>query len=71
MENCCHICTGTHAPNLFMLDKIQEWVVSRISFSYFSFVYNYFHSRCSSELSKLIPPLKTFIRNIVSALLSD
>ena len=77
MENCCHLWAGASASVLSLLDRIQKRVANiigpelacklqplslRRDVASLSLLYRYFHGRCSSELSSLVPPLKTFNR---------
>ena len=77
MENCCHLWAGASVSVLSLLDRIQKRVANiirpelacklqplsiRRDVASLSLLYRYFHGHCSSELSSLVPPVKTFNR---------
>ena len=77
MENCCHLWAGASANVLSLLDRIQKRVANiigpelacklqplsiRRDVASLSLLYRYFHGHCSSELSSLVPPVRTFNR---------
>ena len=77
IEYCCHIWGGAPADALNLLDRIQKRICNAIgvnlshkldplshrrSVSSLCLFYKYFHGYCSTELSELVPPLKTFTR---------
>ena len=77
MEYCCHIWAGAPSVVLSLLDKVQRRIVNiigptlaaklqplshRRNVASLSLFYKYFHGRCSSELSSLVPPVKTPVR---------
>lgn len=78
IEYCCHIWGGAPADSLNLLDRIQHRICNAIgpnlsrkldSLSHRRLVsslclfYKYSHGHCSTELSALVPPLKTFTHN--------
>ena len=77
MEYCCHVWAGASSDALSLLDRIQKRICNivgpdlasclqplsiRRDVASLSLLYKYFHGRCSSELSSLVPPLKVFNR---------
>ena len=75
MEHCCcHIWAGDFPVELSLLDKVQRRIVNIIgptlaanlqplsqgdNVTSLSLSYKYFNGRCSTELSSLVPPVKT------------
>ena len=78
IEYCCHLWAGAPASCLSLLDRIQQRICNvvgpnlsskldslshRRNVASLSLFYKYFHGYCSSELSSLVPRLRTFKRS--------
>ena len=78
IEYCCHLWAGAPATCLSLLDRIQQRICNvigpnlsskldslshRRNVASLSLFYKYFHGHCSSELSSLVPRLRTFQRS--------
>ena len=77
MEYCCHIWAGAPACHLSLLDRVQKRIVNlvgeelgstlqplshRRSVASLCLFFRYFHGKCSTSLSNLVPPVRVFER---------
>ena len=77
MEYCCHIWDGAPACHLSLLDRVQKRIVNlvgeelgsslqplshRRSVASLCLFYRYFHGKCATSVSDLVPPARVFKR---------
>ena len=77
MEYCCHIRAGAPACHLSLLDRVQKRIVNlvgeelgsslqplshRRSVTSLCLFYRYFHGKCATSVSDLVPPVGVFKR---------
>ena len=77
MEYYCHIWAGASARHLSLLDRVQKRVVNlvgeelgsslqplshRRSVARLCLFYRYFHGKCATSVSDLVPPVRVFER---------
>ena len=75
MEYCCHIWAGASACHLSMVDRVQKRVINLAGeelgsslqpLSHHRYVanlclfYRYFHGKCATSVSDLVPPVRVF-----------
>ena len=72
MEYCCHIWGGASTCHLSLLDRVQKCIVNLIgdelgttlqshhrSIATLSLFFRYYHRKCSTGLSILVPPVRS------------